>query len=268
MFIYGLATVSFTDMKDFEASDTKCMASLYERIMSDSEDSDTYVNDFKDLQDEIDKCKRNPETSGMFISGWDDADQDVDIVQNPKANPIDYVLWAAENGDVDTLKEILSSQYDLVHAHDSDGYTPLHRASYGNHVAAVSFLLSAGANVNTKTLLGWTPLHSACNWNNYYAAARLLAAGADIAALSDGEQTPLHLASAISHCKSTLLVLLLREDTTELASKPNKSGETPEQLARAHGIYAPLYEMVYPAVSYIKTIAFTCNPYVHNQLLF
>lgn len=80
------------------------------------------------------------------------------------------------------------------------------------------------------------------------------------------EQTPMHLTSAISHCKSTLLVLLLREDTTELAKTPNKSGETPEQLAKGHGIYAPLFEMVCPAVSYIRSMAFTCNIYVHKQL--
>lgn len=102
------------------------------------------------------------------------------------ANPNDHILWAAENGDVNVLKEILRSQPGLVHAQDSDGYTPLHRAAYGNHLAAICYLLSAGAKVTTKTHMGWTPLHSACNWNNYKVAARLLAAGADPAALSDG----------------------------------------------------------------------------------
>lgn len=96
------------------------------------------------------------------------------------------MLWAAENGELDTLKELLTSAPGLVHAQDSDGYTPLHRASYGNHLATVSYLLSTGANINTKTQLGWTPLHSACNWNNYQVAARLLAAGADPASASDG----------------------------------------------------------------------------------
>lgn len=111
------------------------------------------------------------------------------------ANPIDHILWAAENDDVNTLKEILLSQPGLVHARDADGYTPLHRAAYGNHVAAITYLLSAGAKVNIKTELGWTPLHSACNWNNYHAAARLLAAGADIAALSDGGKLQVKITS-------------------------------------------------------------------------
>jgi ankyrin repeat domain-containing protein 49 len=96
------------------------------------------------------------------------------------------VLWAAENGEVETLKELLTNQPSLVQVQDSDGYTPLHRAAYGNHITAISCLLSFGADINVKTELGWTPLHSACNWNNYSAAARLLAAGADPNAVSDG----------------------------------------------------------------------------------
>lgn len=77
-------------------------------------------------------------------------------------------------------------------------------------------------------------------------------------------QSPLHLATAISHCKSTLLLFLLRDDTIEIVNKKNNSGETPETLARSHGIYAPLFEMVCPAASYIKSLAFTCNPYVRE----
>lgn len=102
------------------------------------------------------------------------------------ANPIDHVLWAAENGELETLRELITKQPGLVHATDSDGYTPLHRAAYSNHVNVISYLLSVGANVGAKTELGWTPLHSACNWNNYASAARLLAAGSNPGALSDG----------------------------------------------------------------------------------
>lgn len=87
---------------------------------------------------------------------------------------------------MDTLKGLLTKQPGLVHARDADGYTPLHRASYSNHTTTISYLLSVGANVSTKTELGWTPLHSACNWNNYNAVARLLAAGADPNSSSDG----------------------------------------------------------------------------------
>ncbi|XP_026731255.1 ankyrin repeat domain-containing protein 49 [Trichoplusia ni] len=233
--------------------------------MSDSEDEEKHIKSFAEVHKEIEAFKKNPETSGMFVSGWDDADQDVDIVKNPKANCLDHVLWAAEHGEIDVLKELLSKQPSLVHAQDSDGYTPLHRAAYSNHIDVISYLLSMNANVNMKTQLGWTPLHSACKWNNYMAAARLLAAGADVKVLSDGGQSPLHITASISHCKATLLILFLKDDIVEVASKKNNSDETPEKLALGHGIYAPLFEMVCPEVSYIRSLAFTTNPYVRQK---
>ncbi|XP_011560093.3 ankyrin repeat domain-containing protein 49 [Plutella xylostella] len=229
--------------------------------MSDSEEDTVNVNDFEDIHAEIERRKKNPETSGMFVSGWDDEDEDIEEVKNPQDNPVTHVLWAAEHGKVDTLKEILTSSPGLVHARDSDGYSPLHRAAYGNHLEALSYLLSVGAKVNLTTEVGWTPLHSACNWNNYQIAARLLAAGADPAALSEGAQSPLHLAAGMSHCKSTLLVLLMREDISDLAARQNNAHETAEQLARGKSIYSSLFEMAIPAASYIRNLSFTCNPH-------
>lgn len=52
--------------------------------MSDSEGSDDQIKDLLEIKHEIQKCKNDPATSGMFVSGWDDADQDVDVVKDPK----------------------------------------------------------------------------------------------------------------------------------------------------------------------------------------
>lgn len=71
----------------------------------------------------------------------------------------------------------------------------------------------------------------------------------------------MHLAAAISHSKSTLLILFLREDAVDVAQMTNNSGSTAEQLAVSNGIYAPLFEMMMPAASYIRSLSFTCNPY-------
>ncbi|XP_028176344.1 ankyrin repeat domain-containing protein 49-like [Ostrinia furnacalis] len=236
--------------------------------MSDSDDSDIYQHRaFREIHRAIRNYKKDPKTAGMFVSGWDDADEGVDEVENPEDNPTDHILWAAEKGDVNTIKELLTKQPDLVHVQDPDGYTPLHRAAYGNHAVAISYLLSGGANIHAETEVGWTPLHSACNWNNYNAVARLLAAGADPNAMSAGGQTPMHLAAAISHSKSTLVLLFLRDDVVQAAEKKNISGETPKQLALRHGIYAPLFEMVMPAMSYIHSDAFTFNPFIQKQVM-
>lgn len=82
------------------------------------------------------------------------------------------------------------------------------------------------------------------------------------------EQTPMHLAAKISHSKSTLLIFFLRDDTIAIAHRKNQAKETPVQLAIRHGIYAPLFEMVTPAVSYIKSLAFTSNPYYRQKSVF
>lgn len=51
--------------------------------MSDLEDEEVKIKEFKEVAEEIKRCKKNPETSGMFVSGWDDADQDVNVVKDP-----------------------------------------------------------------------------------------------------------------------------------------------------------------------------------------
>lgn len=53
--------------------------------MSDSDDSDTFrPNTLQEIHEEIKRCKKNPDTSKMFVSGWDDDDQDVDFANKPR----------------------------------------------------------------------------------------------------------------------------------------------------------------------------------------
>lgn len=53
--------------------------------MSDSEDSDVVdPRPLEEIHKEIKRCKKNPTTSTMFVSGWDDADDDVAVVSDPK----------------------------------------------------------------------------------------------------------------------------------------------------------------------------------------
>lgn len=47
------------------------------------------------------------------------------------------VLNAAEEGDLEKIKELLNKNRLLLESTDKDGYTPLHRACYGNHVKIV-----------------------------------------------------------------------------------------------------------------------------------
>lgn len=47
------------------------------------------------------------------------------------------ILTAAENGELDKVQKLLMENPLLLECTDKDGYTPLHRACYGNHVAIV-----------------------------------------------------------------------------------------------------------------------------------
>uniref|UniRef100_A0A1B6MCV6 Uncharacterized protein n=2 Tax=Graphocephala atropunctata TaxID=36148 RepID=A0A1B6MCV6_9HEMI len=135
------------------------------------------------------------------VSGWDDDSEGVDEELNPHGSANKEILWAAENGKTEIILKLINENPSIVHVRDKDGYTPLHRASYNDHVDAVEMLIQNGANIAAKTEDGWQPLHSACKWNNVKCAAKLLAYGADVNALSDGDLTPLHLAAGNSYAK-------------------------------------------------------------------
>lgn len=95
-------------------------------------------------------------------------------------------MWAAEEGKLDVIKELLVDDPNLIHTTDQDGYTPLHRACYGNFVDVVDYLIKCGANISAKTQYMWEPLHSCCQWNYYKCALKLIQAGADVNALTEG----------------------------------------------------------------------------------
>lgn len=196
-------------------------------------------------------------------------------------SPEKEILWAAENGRRELVRKLVHEEPRLVDVRDKDGYTPLHRACYNDHLDAVNLLLSYGASVSAKTLNGWEPLHSACHWNHPSCVARLLAAGADVNAHSNGgnrtafvsfarprylvlfslsDQTPLHIATSVSHCRRMLQLLLAHPDVQPFVK--NKSGDSPRDLARRTGIYDYLFDAADPAISYIKSMAFTVNPFI------
>lgn len=162
-------------------------------------------------------------------------------------------MTAAETGLLEVLKEIYinfegrgkeASDHNkkwLLSYTDEDGYTALHRASYNGHINVVEYLLSIGANVQSRTEDGWQPLHSACCWNKAEVASLLLQNEADINSLTNGSQTPLHLAACNATAKETLECLLWHEDCD--TSIRNNNGETAEELALGYGKHGYLFKM-------------------------
>lgn len=52
-------------------------------------------------------------------------------------NPAKEILWAAEHGEIGVVERLIEQNSSVVTVRDKDGYTPLHRACYNNHVEIV-----------------------------------------------------------------------------------------------------------------------------------
>ncbi len=144
------------------------------------------------------------------------------------------VFEASAMGATERLKAFLKVDGGPVNSHSHDGWTPLHLAAFFGHGEAakvlvangaelnalsknatcntplhaavanrkadlVSFLLSAGADVNARTGNGWMPLHLAVHGGNKQLAELLLAQGADVSAENGDGQTALAIALEKGH---------------------------------------------------------------------
>ncbi|XP_053665182.1 ankyrin repeat domain-containing protein 49 [Anopheles marshallii] len=206
----------------------------------DAAEEDEEMDTLEALEAKMSKVPR-----GMFVSGWDDPDDLIEEDKDPKASFVRHVLWAAGENKQDIVEDIVSRNPSVVHAVDSDGYTPLHKACYNNNREMALFLLRYGADPNARTQMGWTPLHSACKWNNAACAALMLQHGAEVNARSDGDQTPLHIAVTVSSCRSTLLTLLMNGRCDP--EQRNNSDEKAEQIAKRSGDCFPMFAMAHSA---------------------
>ena len=137
------------------------------------------------------------------------------------------VFEAAALGQVTRLRSLLSNDHDLVKAHSSDGFTPLHLACFfgqldaagtlvsyeadvnavspnriaiihsaaaSRNAAMVTLVLQAGANPNLQQQGGYTALHEAAIHNSVERAQALLDAGADRAVRNDDGLTAAEMA--------------------------------------------------------------------------
>lgn len=86
----------------------------------------------------------------------------------------------AEDGNVEGLRESISSSHVDVDIHNKDGDTALHLTCHKGHVDCVRILIAAGAHVELKNCVGQTPLHLALLAGQSTAAILLLHSGADV----------------------------------------------------------------------------------------
>ena len=82
-----------------------------------------------------------------------------------QASDID-IFTAAEQGNLEAIKELVQENPQLVIAADDREYSPLHNAAYNNHLNIVEYLISQGADVNAASGNGSTPLHGAAYYGH------------------------------------------------------------------------------------------------------
>lgn len=104
---------------------------------------------------------------------------------------------AAQAGDAEKTKELLTQNPALLEARDNFQRTPLHWACRGVHLDLVKYLVERGADVNAVDINGIAALHSVASRGHLEAARILIENGARIDQQSTIDlSTPLHYAVA------------------------------------------------------------------------
>ncbi|MBI1176603.1 hypothetical protein GC207_04105 [bacterium] len=124
-------------------------------------------------------------------------------------------------GQLDSLRQKIGLDPNLIHRRDGALRTTLHWAAVGDQRAIISWLVEHGADSSARDRHGETALHIAVALGNTNAVQSLLEHGADPNARNGRELSPMLLAAACGNI--TVLALLHRAGAQPDASLPSGS---------------------------------------------
>jgi len=199
----------------------------------------------KELEARMECLKTKAANPEMFVSGFDVDETGIEDPEDPDC-PGEKLLKAAEDGDLEIIKTLVSSEASVVENRDKDGYTALHRAAYSNHPKIIRYLVEVGADVEVGTEDGWTPVHCACHWNSYKVVRELINCNANVNAQTNGGQTPLHIAS--NQQSRECMIILLTCPGIDVSLK-NRLGETAQDVAGRSGRFAHLFDLTKESIN-------------------
>lgn len=109
-------------------------------------------------------------------------------------------LWFAVRegslADVDSALALLKKNGGNINARNAFGLTPLHIATWRNHIPIIRRLLAAGADPDARDgESGWSSLHRALHFGHLAVASALLQSGASIMLEDSKSRTPIDLLS-------------------------------------------------------------------------
>ena len=144
---------------------------------------------------------------------------------------ISGLFVAASNGHTDVVRLLLSAGAD-VNAQCNDGLTALHVASLNGNIHIVNMLLDQKVDTETRNGYGYcTPLLYAVLYAHNDVVRALLSAGADVNTRSNDGDSALTVASEEGYTDTVKMLL----DNGALVESRNNDGETPLSIAAARG---------------------------------
>jgi len=136
------------------------------------------------------------------------------------------IFEAARTGNMKQLKYLVKLNKDTVQAVTAHGFSPLMIACYRGQVEAAKFLVSKGADVNSKSPEG-SALQAACYTNNEALTEFLIKKGADVNVKGpDGNNTLMY---AVLNQNEKLVRQIVKAGA-DLSAK-NNDGQTAYSLA-------------------------------------
>lgn len=119
------------------------------------------------------------------------------------------IFEASTTGKTERVRALINKEPELVNSYSTDGFTPLHLASFFGHAETVKMLLERKAPVNAvaKNPTKVMPLHSALAGDENSIIEMLVNHGADVNAAQQAGYTPLHEAAQSGNLQAAILLL-------------------------------------------------------------
>jgi uncharacterized protein len=157
---------------------------------------------------------------------------------NPKLD----IFTACVAGRIPVVVAEIEHDPALIHAHSTDGWTPLHLAAYFGHLDLASELLDRGARVDARSTNAMknTPLHAAAAGGRLGVLQLLAKRGADVNARQEGGFTALH--SAAQSGNRQMIEVLLAHGADVNARAANNQGALDLALSGGHQEVVALLE--------------------------